>query len=65
MAASYKVRLAVAIGIMFLCGGIAAAILIEGPIWFVITDLMLAYLPMAWLGIRVGERLQPEPLAAT
>lgn len=45
------------IGLMFLAGGIAAAVMIPAPAWFLFVDLALAYLPMAGLGIRIGEAL--------
>ena len=47
---------AFAVGVLFLAGGIAAATMISAPTWFVVLDLVVAYLPMAWLGIRFGER---------
>ena len=50
--------LAFGIGVFFLLGGIGAARMIPAPIWFIVTDLGLAYLPMAWLGIVSGQRLQ-------
>jgi len=49
-AASHHLKFAIAIGVLFLLGGIAAASMIGGPMWFNVTDLVLAYLPMAWLG---------------
>lgn len=48
--------LAILIGVFFLIGGIAAANMIPAPNWFVVTDLFLAYLPMAWLGGRLALR---------
>jgi hypothetical protein len=29
---------------------------IPDPIWFVVLDLSLAYLPMAWLALRLVKR---------
>ncbi len=58
VAASHKSRLAVAIGILFLCGGIANIYLIPAPAWFVLSDIMFAYLPMAWVAIQLGLRFQ-------
>lgn len=60
IAASYKVRIAYAIGVVFLCGGIAASFMIPAPKWFLALDVLVAYLPMAWLGIKLGGRLQPS-----
>ena len=56
IAASYKARFAWAIGILFLCGGIAAAFMIPAPAWFIALDLLVAYLPMAWLATQIGGR---------
>lgn len=58
IAASHKARLAYAVGAFFLVGGIAASFMIPAPTWFIALDLLVAYLPMAWLGIRIGTRLK-------
>jgi hypothetical protein len=58
IAGSHKARFAWAIGVLFLCGGIAACFMIPAPVWFIALDLVFAYLPMAWLAIRLGGRLQ-------
>jgi hypothetical protein len=58
IAASHKARFAFAIGAFFLAGGVAASFMIPAPAWFIALDLLLAYLPMAWLGSRAGARLQ-------
>lgn len=57
IAGSAKARLAYALGVLFLAGGIAASFLIPAPDWFIAVDLALAYIPMAWLGIAIGKRL--------
>lgn len=57
IAATVKGRFAYAIGVVNLCGGIAASFMIPAPAWFVALDLLVAYLPMAWLGIQAGNRL--------
>ena len=58
IAASHKARFAYAIGVLFLCGGIAASFMIPAPAWFIALDLVVAYLPMAWLAIRIGARIK-------
>ena|SRR5688572_17308934 len=58
IAASHKARFAYAIGVLFLCGGIAAGVMIPAPAWFIALDLLVAYLPMAWLAVRIGSRMQ-------
>ncbi len=58
IAASHKARFAYAIGAIFLCGGIAACFMIPAPAWFMALDLIVAYLPMAWLATRLGAWLR-------
>jgi hypothetical protein len=57
VAATYKAWLAYAVGVLFLMGGVAAAFMIPAPAWFIALDLLLAYVPMAWLAIRTGARI--------
>ncbi len=49
------------IGTLFLVGGITAATMIPAPAWFIALDLLGAYLPMAWLAIRLGRRSPASP----
>lgn len=42
------------LGGWFLLGGIAACFMIPAPTWFMATDLLLAYLPMGWLGWKLA-----------
>lgn len=58
LGASYQSTLAWAVGAVFLIGGIAASLMIPAPGWFIAVDLLLAYLPMAWLAARVGSRMR-------
>ena len=57
VAVSHKAVLAYIVGAAFLAGGIAASIMLPAPIWFIVLDLGLAYLPFAWLGIRLSKRI--------
>lgn len=59
LAATYKPRFAYVIGVVYLCGGIAASFMIPAPAWFITLDLLAAYLPMAWLAVMLGRRMQP------
>jgi hypothetical protein len=59
LAASAREALTWSMGALFLLGGIFAATLIPAPTWFIVTDLSLAYLPMAWLAIRLSRRRSP------
>ncbi len=47
IAQSNQKRLALFFGVFNLLGGISAVALIPAPLWFNITDLTLAYIPMA------------------
>lgn len=53
LSASHGKKLAFYIGLFFLAGGVAASVMIPAPWWFIATDLLLAYLPMAWLAGRL------------
>ncbi|MBK7946018.1 MAG: hypothetical protein IPJ85_12275 [Flavobacteriales bacterium] len=56
LAASRKLSFALVVGVLHLLGGIAAAIMIPAPAWFIVLDLIVAYLPMAWIGGRLAAR---------
>ncbi|MBD9535086.1 hypothetical protein IB227_04375 [Stenotrophomonas sp. STM01] len=47
---------AAVIGVLFLAGGIASCFMLPAPRWFEALDVVLAYLPFAWLGYRLGRR---------
>jgi hypothetical protein len=55
-AASRRPQLAYGIGGFFLLGGIAASVMIPAPAWFIALDLLVAYLPMAWLATKIGAQ---------
>lgn len=59
VAGSHKARAAWIVSVLFLTGGVAASFMIPAPAWFIAFDLIVAYLPMAWLAIRIGRRIQP------
>jgi len=54
--ASHHVILAVCIGLFFLLGGIAAVNMLGGPLWFNVADLLLAYIPMGFLGAALAGK---------
>jgi len=56
LAASGKLMMAMIIGLLFLAGGIAASFMIPAPTWFIALDLLMAYLPMAYLGWILAGR---------
>ena len=55
IAGSRRPVFAYAIGVTFLAGGVAASFMIPAPAWFIVLDLVGAYLPMAWLGHTIGK----------
>ena len=44
------------VGGLFLLGGVANVIMLPAPAWFSAVDLLLAYLPAAWLGNTLAAR---------
>ena len=56
IAASYKLRLALVIGVIFLYGGIMMVRALPSPVWFNMLDLVVAYIPMAILGWKFGSK---------
>ena len=49
------VYMAITVGVVFLIGGIMMVVMIpQTPIWFILADLVLAYLPMAWIGGKIA-----------
>jgi hypothetical protein len=60
IAATHRVPIAYVIGGVFLLGGVAASFMIPAPAWFIALDLLVAYLPMAWLATQIGARVKPQ-----
>ncbi len=58
LAASHKMKFALGIGCFFLLGGLAVNYMLPGPIWFAVADILIAYIPMAWLGGTIAQKLQ-------
>ncbi len=56
IAASHNFKFAMAIGALFLLGGITMVVLAGGPIWFIVLDLVVAYIPMAFLGWKLSGK---------
>ncbi len=52
IALTHKMIFALVMGGLFLIGGIANAFMLPAPAWFIVLDLMGAYIPMAWIGGR-------------
>jgi len=56
IAATHKMKFSFAIGGFFLLGGIAINYMLSGPTWFTILDIVIAYIPMAYLGGKLVIR---------
>ncbi|MBC3872688.1 hypothetical protein [Undibacterium flavidum] len=56
IAATHKTKFAFGIGILFLTGGIASAFMLPAPLWFIVMDIGLAYIPMAYLAGKLASR---------
>lgn len=46
------------VGGLFLLGGVASVAMLPAPAWFSAADLLMAYLPAAWLGQVWAARLR-------
>ena len=60
IAANHKMKMALIIGVLFLIGGITNIIMLPSPAWFTILDLVGAYMPMAWLGLKSYNVIKKE-----
>jgi len=58
IAASHKMKIALGIGVFFLAGGIANIFMLPSPTWFSVVDLVVAYIPMGYLGGIVAVKKQ-------
>lgn len=56
IAVNNKMRPAMIVGALFMVGGIMNVMMLPAPTWFCATDLIFAYIPMAWIGGRLGAR---------
>jgi len=52
---SRQLILALIVGFLFLMGGIYMTFLVPAPTWFIAIDLIVAYIPMAWLGYKIKK----------
>jgi vacuolar-type H+-ATPase subunit I/STV1 len=53
-AVSHKMKMALVVGVIFLILGMMMVRLVGGPLWFIVLDLVVAFVPMAWLGAKLG-----------
>jgi hypothetical protein len=54
LGASHHLKLAMGVGVLFLCGGLAMVAMVPSPTWYTAVDLIFAYLPMAWIGAKLA-----------
>ena len=57
IAANHKMKFAMVIGGLFLLGGIMVNLMLSGPTWFSVVDILFAYIPMAYIGGKLAERI--------
>lgn len=53
-----KMGVALIIGVFFLIGGLIISFMIPAPSWFVTMDLLIAYIPMAFMGYLMARSLK-------
>lgn len=53
------------VGAAFLLGGFMSVLMLPAPFWFIALDLLVAYLPAAWLGHRVVARRSSDVRTAS
>jgi hypothetical protein len=53
------------LGGAFLLGGIANMFVLPEPAWFNAVDILLAYIPTAWLGYAIAMRVRGVGAAET
>jgi hypothetical protein len=56
IAVTHKLKFALAIGFIFLIAGIVNVMMLPAPVWFNISDLLLAYIPTAFLAYKLANK---------
>lgn len=56
IAATSRRTIAIILGCLFLTAGIIANIMIPAPMWYRAIDVLLAYVPMAYLGYKLSGK---------
>lgn len=56
IAVSHRYKLAIGVGAFFLIGGVMNVMMLPSPMWFNSLDLIVAYIPMGWLGGKMAAR---------
>lgn len=63
IAGRHTLLLGLIIGAFFLLGGLMMVFMVGGPAWFIACDLLLAYLPMGYLGARLAGTSKPSGIS--
>lgn len=56
IASTKKMLMALIVGLFFLIGGTINISMLGGPMWFSALDLIVAYIPMAYLGWMLAKK---------
>jgi len=56
IAAGKKMLMALLVGLFFLIGGTVNIAMLGGPMWFTVLDIIVAYMPMGYLGYVLAKR---------
>ena len=54
---NYHISISLMVGVWFLFGGIYMATIIPAPLWFEALDVVVCYIPMAWLGWKLNKHI--------
>ena len=65
IAVSMRMVLAMMIGVLFFAGGAQMVMVLPAPMWFNITDLVFAYIPMAFLAAKLVKPQAPSQANST
>ena len=60
IAVKHKIKMALAIGVFFLLGGIMNVFMLPSPVWFTILDIIGAYIPISWIGGILAEKIKTD-----
>ncbi len=55
IAATRRMQMALSVGAIFLMAGIYMVVILPAPLWFEVLDLILAYIPMAWMAGKLRK----------
>lgn len=56
ISSNYGLQLAMLVGTIFFIGGLYMVFIVPAPLWFDILDLVVAYLPMAYIGWIIAKK---------